>query len=76
MKPFAKKISRRGFTIVELLVVISIMAVVATLARAPVGSVSGVRSAGDGSIFCATAATYKIGASANMAARVAQAGET
>ena len=36
MKPFAKKISRRGFTIVELLVVISIMAVVATLATGAV----------------------------------------
>ncbi len=36
MKPAAKNISRRGFTIVELLVVISIMAVVATLATGAV----------------------------------------
>lgn len=36
MKRSAKKITRRGFTIVELLVVISIMAVVATLATGAV----------------------------------------
>jgi prepilin-type N-terminal cleavage/methylation domain-containing protein len=33
MKRSTKKITRRGFTIVELLVVISIMAIVATPAR-------------------------------------------
>lgn len=36
MKTSAKKITRRGFTIVELLVVISIMAIIATLATGAV----------------------------------------